>query len=68
MSRLQMDLIDMTSKEVNNFRYILSIRDHFTKYTWAFPLKSKKSEEVAKHLVEIFCAFGAPKILQSDNG
>ena len=32
------------------------------------PLTSKRAEEVAKHLMDIFCIFGAPAVLQSDNG
>ncbi|XP_050293792.1 KRAB-A domain-containing protein 2-like [Anthonomus grandis grandis] len=32
------------------------------------PLTSKRAEEVAKSLVDIFCIFGAPSILQSNNG
>jgi hypothetical protein len=31
-------------------------------------MKTKTSEEVASRLVEIFCTFGAPCILQLDNG
>ena len=46
----------------------MSMRDHFTKFSWAFPLTSKKAAEVASHLLDVFCSFGAPKILQSDNG
>jgi hypothetical protein len=32
------------------------------------PLHSNTAHETAKHLWEIFCLFGIPKILQSDNG
>jgi IS30 family transposase len=31
-------------------------------------LKTKSAVEVAKNLLPIFATFGAPKILQSDNG
>jgi transposase InsO family protein len=33
-----------------------------------FPLKSKKASETAYHLYRLFCDWGAPKVLQSDNG
>ena len=33
-----------------------------------YPLKTKTAAEVAWHLLEIFLTFGAPAILQSDNG
>jgi len=38
------------------------------KFTNLRPLKSKTAEEVACQLTDIFCMFGAPFILQSDNG
>jgi len=43
-------------------------QDHLTKFVQLRPLKTKRAEEVAKHLIDIFCIFGAPMILQSDNG
>ncbi len=46
----------------------MTVQDHFTKYTWLRPLKNKCGLEVAKGLMEIFGDFGAPFILQSDNG
>ncbi|KRY02992.1 KRAB-A domain-containing protein 2, partial [Trichinella patagoniensis] len=42
--------------------------NHFTKFCILSPLKSKRAEEVASKLLEIFLTFGAPSILQSDNG
>ncbi|KRX82782.1 KRAB-A domain-containing protein 2 [Trichinella sp. T6] len=41
--------------------------NHFTKFCILSPLKSKRAEEVASKLLEIFLTFGAPSILQSDN-
>ena len=43
-------------------------QDHLTKFCHLRPLKSKEAKEVARNLFEIFCQFGAPVILQSDNG
>ena len=68
LSRVQIDLIDMTSRPDQDFKWILHMRDHFSKFSWAYPLKSKRALEVADKLVETFYLFGAPKILQSDNG
>ena len=42
--------------------------DHLTKFVVLRALKSKRTEEVAYHLVNIFTLLGAPSILQSDNG
>ena len=68
LTRVQVDLIDMTSRPDEDYKWILHARDHFTKYSWAYPLTSKRADEVAEKLTEIFCSFGPAKILQSDNG
>ena len=66
--RCQVDLIDMQSQPDNNFKYILNYQDHLTKFCVLRPLKSKQAEEVAYHVLDIFCFLGSPHILQSDNG
>ena len=49
--------------------YILTCIDVFTKWTEAFPLPNKEAAVVARVLVEqIFCRFGVPIALLSDNG
>ena len=58
----------MNSCPDNNFKYILHVRDHFSRYSWAKPLESKESVVIAGVLYDIFCQFGPPIILQSDNG
>ena len=67
-SRCQVDLIDMQSEPDGYYRFIKNYQDHLTKFTILRPLKSKTVEEVAYQLMDIFCTFGAPFILQSDNG
>ena len=64
----QVDLIDMQSQQDGEYRFILNYQDHLTKFVCLRPLKTKTAEEVAYHLVDIFCDKGAPHILQSDNG
>ena len=39
-----------------------------TEFVVLRPLYHKTAEEVAEELIEIFCIFGSPHILQSDNG
>ena len=53
---VQMDLVDMQkiSTKNKNFKYILMIIDCFSKKLWAVPLKSKRGDEVARNLKEIF--------------
>jgi integrase-like protein len=68
-----MDLIDMRTRpdaSANGkiYRWILQLKDHFTKYCWAKPLEHKQSKEVCDSIREIFFLFGPPRILQSDNG
>ena len=52
------------------FNWILHVKDHFSKFSWAYPLESKEPESVAEKLLNQFYTFGPPCILQSggDNG
>jgi transposase InsO family protein len=73
MTRVQMDLIDMrtrpdASTNGKTYRWILQLKDHFTKYCWGKALEHKEAREVYNSIREIFFLFGAPRILQSDNG
>ena len=52
----------------SHMRYILHIKDHFTKWSWAFPLRSKLPSLVVKNLRKVFYMASAPLMLQSDNG
>ena len=51
-----------------NYCWILHIRDHFSKFSAAFAMKSKRSREVAEKLLIWISLFGPPQILQCDNG
>ena len=67
-SRCQIDLIDMQSQADKDYKFICVYQDHLTKFVQLRPLKTKTAEEVAYVLLDIFTIFGAPSILQSDNG
>ena len=67
-SRAQIDLIDMQSQADKDFKFIFVYQDHLTKFVQLRPLKTKRAEEVAYTLLDIFTILGAPSILQSDNG
>ena len=43
-------------------------QDHKTKFVVLQPLKSKRATDVVMQILDIFLLFGAPNILQSDNG
>jgi len=67
-SRAQIDLIDMQSMSHNNYKWIMNYQDHLTKFVVLRTLTSKRASEVASELLDIFLMFGAPSVLQSDNG
>lgn len=67
-SRCQVDLIDLQTQPDGEFKFILNYQDHLTKFVVLRSLRSKRAPEVAYHVMDIFCLFGAPHILQSDNG
>jgi len=67
-SRAQIDLIYMQSQSINNYRFKMNYQDHLTKFVILKPLKTKRAEEIAYNLMEIYTTFGAPAILHSDNG
>lgn len=58
----------MQAQPDGNYKFILVYQDHLTKFVLLRPLTHKRAEEVAYVLLDIFTTFGAPAILQSDNG
>ena len=66
-SRCQVDLIDMQSNPDRDMIFIIVYQDHLTKFVLR-SLHSKRADEVAYHLLDIFTTFGVPNILHSDNG
>ena len=51
-----------------NYKYILDVVDHFSKWYYGYLLHSKEAKEILKNLQIFFENFGYPKILQTDNG
>jgi transposase InsO family protein len=68
LTRLQIDLIDFRTRPDKEFKWILHCQDHYSKYSWGYPLISKEAEPIANYLLQLFYQFGPCKILQSDNG
>ena len=64
----QVDLVDMQSSPQGYFKWIMVYQCHLTKFVILRPLSSKRAAEIAFQLLDIFPIFGAPAILQSDNG
>jgi hypothetical protein len=50
----------MRHEPPGQFKWILHIKDHFSKYNRLYPLKGKNAELIA--------AFLSPKTMQCDNG
>ena len=66
----QADLVDMQKySDVNRgHNYILTVINAFSKYAWAYALKSKSAEDVATAFERILKKHKAPKHLQTDDG
>ena len=65
------DLITMMkySKQNNNYKYILTVIDFFSKHSWCYPLKNKNSNEIINSFKDIFKkSKRKPKMIQSDEG
>lgn len=67
-SRGQVDLMDFQSNSDGNYKFLMVYQDHLTTFCNIRALTSKHASEVAFNLIEVFTLFGAPHILQSDNG
>jgi transposase InsO family protein len=69
--RCQIDLFDMQKTPggpKKDYRYVLHYLDHYSRFSILRPIKDKSMETVATVVEEIWCLFGPPEILQSDNG
>lgn len=66
LTRLHVNLIDMRNMPDNEYKWILHTKDHFTKFSWAYPLASNEAEDVAEQLLRQFHSFGTPCILESN--
>ena len=63
----QADLIDFSNRPYKNFNYILMVCDIYSRYLWAFPIKTKTVEEVKKNIFPLL-KDRYPSVIQTDNG
>ena len=63
MQRVQIDLIDFRSKADGDYKWLLQVKDHFSRYVWLRAMTAKASAEVAEHMAEWYGDNGYPKIL-----
>ncbi|KAG0442608.1 Gag-Pol polyprotein [Dictyocoela muelleri] len=68
--RFQIDLIDLREYKAvnNNYKWIFSIIDIYSRFGFVRPLESKNSKIIAEILRSLFLEHGPCCILQSDNG
>jgi len=66
--RLQIDLIDFRHEPCGQYKWVLHVKDHFSKYSLLFPLKSKHATPIADCIAQVIMCFGPSQILQADNG
>jgi len=66
MNRLcEYDLIDLQNAHDGDHGFVLVYQDYLTKFTQLRPLKNKSPIELGTTLMDIFCIFGPPLVLQS---
>ena len=71
--RFQCDLIDFNKNPQEDIdgvvrRWVLVVKDHFTKYAWCRPLRKKTSKLVKHELLKLLNEVGWPLIFHTDNG
>ena len=68
--RYQADLweLDKNIAEKLDYKYILEIKDCFSKFLMCYPLKNKNAESILNYIKNFFITFGTPKIIQTANG
>ena len=57
---IQMDLWYLLPdiKNICEYKYVIDIVDHFSKWIWSYPVKSKTSEEALKCLKSYIFSYG----------
>ena len=72
LERIQGDLIELQAEHVkackNQYKYIFSCVDHFSKFKWCYLINDKKATTIINCLENVFLTYGKPSIFQSDNG
>jgi hypothetical protein len=68
MDHVAIDLCGRLPQTKNNNNYLLVMIDICSRFVVLRPIADKTATSVAEALVGIFCEFGIPRIVQSDNG
>jgi transposase InsO family protein len=62
------DVLGPITTTKNDYKYILVVCDHFTKYAEFFPMKTVTAEETAKRIIEYISRHSIPDQILSDRG
>ena len=66
---LYIDLVGPLPTTTENYRYIMTVEDGYSRFVQAYPLRTKEAPETARVLLERFIStFGCPQTIHSDNG
>lgn len=63
-----MDLIGPFCSTPDDFRYVLTMTDYFSKYVEAVPLCDKSAMSVARGIYKVYLRHGAPVSIITDQG
>ncbi len=67
LERVSIDLTDMVLG-TQGCRYVLTVLDHYSRYTKLYPLKLKNMEEVREAFMGSLADFGTPRVVLLGNG
>ncbi len=67
LERVSLDLTDMVAG-AQEYRYVLTITDHYSRYVKFYPLRTKNTEGVSEKFKNYVMDFGIPSTVLSDNG
>nr|XP_049701809.1 uncharacterized protein LOC126055664 [Helicoverpa armigera] len=67
--RLSMDLVGpLPEAGLTRLKFILTMQDDFTKFSFAYPIANATSEDTCECLVHFISLFGIPRIILTDQG
>ena len=61
------DILEVPTSRHNN-RYLMVIQDYMTKWVEAIPIPNQTAATITRELTTVFCRYGIPDILHSDQG
>jgi hypothetical protein len=68
LNRVQIDLMDFKVLADGEYKYILQIKDTFSRHIWLYPLKNRFAEDVYEVLIIWLGQNGYPSKFGADNG